>query len=207
MVSFDFGNALSGGLSGAAIGSAIPGVGSLAGGAIGGIAGLFGGSKKKRKKVGRFDKQQQQLYQDQNAALYGQGPFSDLYNYDEQAANQNFEQMYSRPAYRQFQENVIPGITGSFRGRNLQNSSYAGEALGRAGRDVQESLDAQRANVLYSGQQAAQQRKAGGLERLLGMQTFGYEQPQESGIDSILRSLAPLGGDYLERTLRKYRAQ
>lgn len=197
MGKYDYGAAASGALTGAGVGSAIfPGVGTAIGAGIGGLVGLFGSKKKKKKKpkqISTLDPKQQTLYDEDVKSLYGNGQFSNLYNFDADAANKNFDQMYSRPAYRNFEENVVPKITGQYRSGNLENSSYSAEALSKAGRDVQENLDAHRGNMIYQGSQAAQDRKFQAIDRTLGRQTFAYEQPQESrnGVDQILNSLGP----------------
>lgn len=173
---------LSGAASGAALGSAIlPGVGTAIGAVGGGLLGLFSGKKKKKKakKVSTLDPSQQRLYQAKIDALNGKGPFGDLYKFDQDAARKNFEQTYAKPAYQNFQEGIVPGITGSFRGQNLQNSSYLGGALSKAGTDVQRGLDAQLANLLYQGQQSSMDRRSQGLNDLLNMQTFAYDRPQQ----------------------------
>ncbi len=214
MASFGRGlsGAVSGGMSGASIGSAIPGVGTAIGGLggaiIGGIGGLFGKKKKKRapKPISTLDPQQQQVYQDYVGSLRGQGPHSDLYNYDTAGANQNFDLNVGRPAYRNFQENVIPSITGQFRSGNLQNSTYAGNALARAGRDVQEGLDAQRSNMVFQGQQNAQANKQNALQNILGTQTQAYQRPTErtpGTMDQILNTLGPSAAEWFADYLKK----
>ncbi len=215
MAKLDFGGGVSGAVSGAttgaSIGSIIPGVGTAIGGAVGGLVGgiasLFGKKKKKKPKpISTLDPQQQALYKDYVSSIRGQGPFSDLYNYDTQGANQNFDANVSRPAYRNFQENIIPGITGQFRNNNLQNSTYTGEALGRAGRNVQENLDAQRSNMIFNGQQQAQQNKQNAIQNVLGTQTFAYSKPgpqNPSTIDQILGSLGGASGEWIADFLKK----
>ena len=156
------GGAVSGAMSGASIGSVIPGVGTAIGGAVGGlvggIAGLFGKKKKKKpKKMSTLDPQQQSLYNDYISSIRGEGPMKDMYNFDAEGYNDVFDKTIGRAANRNFQENIIPGITGQFRSNNLMNSSYAGESLSRAGRDVQENLDAQRSQNVFQGQQQANQ--------------------------------------------------
>jgi hypothetical protein len=208
MGKYNTGNAISGAMTGASIGSAGGPWGTLAGGIVGGALGLFGSKKKKKKKakpISTLDPQQQQLYGDYNAGVYGEGPFADLYNYDAEAANANFENMYSKPAYRQFQENVVPIITGQFRGANIMNSSYTGEALSRAGRDVQENLNAQRANMVYQGTQAALDRKQGAIDKILSMQTFAMNKPTArtpGTIDQILSTLGPAAGEWFADYLK-----
>jgi hypothetical protein len=203
----NFGGGLSGAASGAAIGSSFGPIGTGVGAAVGGIAGLFGGKKKKKKPkpVSTLDPQQQGLYNDYVGSLRGQGPLKDLYNYDVNQANQVFDANTARPAYRGFQENIIPNITGQFRQNNLMNSSYTGEALGRAGRNVQENLDALRAQQNFAGQQGAQQSKQDALNKILNMQTFANSVPQErapSTIDQILGSVAPQAGNFFADFLK-----
>lgn len=200
------GGALSGAATGASIGSVVPGIGTAIGGAIGGIAGglggLFGGGRKKKKKPKRLsslDPQQQALYNDYIKSIRGNGPFSDLYDYDAQGANDNFDQNVSRPAYRNFNENIVPSITGQFRSQGLGNSTYAGEALSRTGRDIQENLDAQRSNMQFQGQQGSNANKQNAINSALGLQTFAYSKPEAptpSGIDQILGSVAPQAGKW-----------
>lgn len=213
MVKLNVGDAASGAATGAYVGSTFGPVGTAVGGIVGGAFGLFGKKKKKKKakKVSTLDPTQEKLYGDYSSSLYGEGPFSDLYNYDAEAANQNFDQMYSRPAYRKFQENIVPTITGQYRGGNIMNSTYSAEALSRAGRDVQENLNAQRANMVYQGTQEANQRKYDAINKILGMQTFAYQKPQEgapSTIDQILGSVGKDAGswiaDYVKTNARPF---
>ena len=210
------GGAVSGAASGAYVGSIGGPIGTAVGAGLGflggGASGLFGGKKKKKKgqngpnKLSTLDPQQQQLYDQYVSSLRGEGPFSNLYNYDTEGANANFDANVSRPAYRNFQENIIPGITGQFRGGNLGRSSYVGESLSRAGRDVQEGLDAQRSNMIFQGQQQANMNKQNAINNILGTQTFSYEKPEAktpSTIDQILGSLGPAAGEWLADYFKK----
>lgn len=200
----DFGAGITGAMSGAGLGSAFGPPGAIIGGLAGGIAGLFGGPKKKKAKkpqrISTLDKSQSRLNQQQYQALRGEGQFADLYNYNPQMANKVFDQTIGRPAYRAFQEEVVPGITGAFRTQGLQNSSYVADALAKRGRDVQESLDAQRTQYLYGQEQNAQQAKRSAIENLQNRQTFAYEMPQAPApnagagsfdIGAILNSITP----------------
>lgn len=199
-----WGSAFSGAGTGAALGSTAGPWGTVVGGAAGFFTGLFGGGKKKKgkpKKYSTLDPRQEKLYAQQEAALNGEGEFADLYNFDPEAANANFEANVARPAYRQFNEEVIPGITGQFRGNNLQNSTYAGEGLARAGRDVQEGLNTARSNVIYQGTQEAKKNKMSAIENMLNRSTFAYDtggEQEPSTIDQILDSLGPATGKWVE---------
>lgn len=190
----DLGGGLGGAASGAAIGSAFGPIGTGVGAVAGGLLGLFGRKKKKPKKVSTLDKTQQGIYDKYAQGLQGQGQFADLFNFDAEGARKNFNSMYAQPAYQQFQEEVVPGITGQFRGGNLQNSSYLGGALSKAGTDVQRNLDAQLANMLYQGQNDSVNRRINGINNILNTQTFAYKQPQQSAGDQIFGSLMDIGG-------------
>ena len=129
-----------------------------------------------------------------------------MYNFDAEGYNDVFDKTIGRQANRNFQENVIPGITGQFRSNNLMNSSYAGESLARAGRDVQENLDALRSQNVFAGQQQANQNKQNAINSVLGTQTFAYDKPgaQSPGvIDQILGSVGPAAGEWFADYLKK----
>jgi len=85
------------------------------------------------------------------------------------------------------------------------NSSYSGEALSRAGRDVQENLDGLRSQNIFQGQQQANQNKTNGINSVLNTQTFAYmqpgEQPAGSVIDQILGSIGPAAGKFVANAL------
>lgn len=166
---------------------------ALAGGA-GLLGGLFGGrsSSLKPERVSSFDPTQKKLYEQYaNALMGGGGPLADIFNYDPEQLKQLYTQQFAEPAYQQFQEEIIPGITGQFRGQNLENSSYAAGAVGKAGENVQSNLNAQLANMLYNAQQQSLQRKQAGLGNLLGMQTFAYN---DSPLMQLLNQLSGSAG-------------
>jgi hypothetical protein len=196
MAKFDTETAASGAVSGATIGSTFGPWGAAIGGLAGGALGLFGKKKKKKPKpISTLDPQQQKLYNDYIAGIRGEGPFSNLYNFDTEGYNKVFDQTIGRQANRNFQENTIPGITGQFRGSNLMNSSYTGEALSRAGRDVQENLDALRSQNVFQGQQEAQRARRAGITDVLG--THSVPQEKKGILDQILGQVGPAAGEYL----------
>lgn len=195
--------ALGGASTGASIGSIIPGVGTAIGGAvgglIGGITGLFG-KKKKKKKVSAFDPNQQKLNAKQHEAILGKGPLADLYNYDPEAANSVFDKNIANKAYRDLNESAIPSITGQFRNQGLMQSSYAGDAIAKLTRDVQENLDAQRTQYLYGEQKDARAAKRNAVDALQGRQTFAYDTSAGNrgfDINSVLKSITPQMTDQL----------
>lgn len=193
--------ATSGALTGATLGSAVPGLGTAIGAGLGGVAGgllgLFGNRRKKPKKVSTFDRSQQDLFKQYIQSLQGQGgQFSDSLNFNPEQTQDFFQKNVAQPSYQNFQENVIPGITGQFRGANLQNSSYLGGALAKAGTDVQRNLDAQLSRMLFEGQNNSLDRRLSALNNILGTQTFAYQKPQQSAIDSMLSGFSGAAGKY-----------
>jgi len=144
---------------------------------------IFGPSK-----ISTMDKTQRGLYKQYAQALQGGGgPLADIFGFDPEKIRDLYTKQYAEPAYQQFEEEVVPGITGAFRGQNLQNSSYLGGALSKAGTNVQKDLDAQLANMLYGAEQSSINRKQQGLQGLLNMQTFAYQQ---SPLMQLLQGLA-----------------
>ena len=190
MASLNLGGSVSGAASGAATGGSIGGLpGAVVGGIFGAATGLFG-KKKKKRKISTFDKKQQQINDLQGQGLLGQGPLADLYNYNPQEANAVFDKTIANPAYRGFQENIVPTITGQFRSEGLQNSSYAGDALSKAGRDVQEMLDARRAEYLYGEQNNARTARRQGIENYQNRSTQAWDANNPSmDITDIINSI------------------
>jgi hypothetical protein len=143
-----------------------------------------------------MDKRQKGLYKEYHRGLQGEGQFANLFNFDEASAMKNFQTSYANPAMKNWQENMVPGITGSFRGGNLQDSSYLGGALAKSGADIQTDLNAKMADMLYSGNQSAMERRLKGLNDILNMQTFAVEGAQPNPMDSFSSGMASGIGKY-----------
>lgn len=201
----DWTGGATGAIGGASKGATIGGPwGAAVGGVIGGATGLFGGGRKKKKKpISSLDKRQQELNKQQHQSILGEGPLADLYNYDPEAANAVFDKNVANPAYRKFKEELAPGITGQFRSQGLMNSSYAGDALSKAGRDIQENLNAQRSQYLYGEQKDARKAKRNAIENLQNRQTFAYDTAAGTNkgfdINAILKSISPEMTDQLAK--------
>ncbi len=183
MSKFNTESAFGGGVTGASYGGTAAGIpGAIIGGVAGFVSGgLFGGKKKKKpKKLSTLDANQQNLYDQYSQGVQGQGPMADLFKFDPEQATDVFNKLYAKPAYQKFQEEVVPGITGAFRGKNLQNSSYLGGALAKAGTDVQNNLNANMSNMIYKGQQDSISRRIDAVNNILNTQTFAY-QKDDSG--------------------------
>lgn len=195
----DWGSALGGAGTGAIYGAQFGGpVGGAIGGAIGGIAGLFGG-KRKAKKLSTFDPQQQGLYDQYMQSLQGKGgPLGDLYGqFNPEETRDVFNQQFAQPAYQKFNEEIVPSITGQFRGKNLQNSSYLGGALAREGRNVQNNLNGNLSQMLSQAREAQNSRRQQGVQNSLGMNSFDYSKQQPSIFDNLMGSLSQGAGQLL----------
>lgn len=166
-------------------------------GLLGGIGEFLFGKAKQPKQVSTLDPQQRHLFDQYIQGLQGQGgPLGDVFGqFDPQQQRELFQKEYAKPAYENFQQNIVPGITGQFRGNNLQNSSYAGQALANAGRGVQQGLDTNLARILYEAQQGSLNRRHQGANFALGQSTFGFQQPQEDPFQSLLKGLAGSAGN------------
>lgn len=171
--------------------------GFAAGGPVGGVIGLTKGffGKKKRKKS-HLEKRQKQLNKDQYSAFQGEGPLADLYNYDPEKANEVFDKTIGRYAYRDLHERAIPEVTGQFRNKGLMQSSYAGDAIAKLTRDVQESLDAQRAQTLYNEQKEARQAKRQGIEQYQN-RSAPVKQQKTSGGGFDVGNIVNIAKDFL----------
>lgn len=105
---------------------------------------------------------------------------------------------FQRPAMRQFEQEIVPGIAERFTQAGGQRSSAFGQQLGQAGANLAENLSAQRAGL----QQNSLQQLLALLGQGLGTQTFkpfqipgssGFLQGLSGGIGSGLGSFGSLG--------------
>lgn len=160
-------------------------------GGLGGIGGLFGSSKPG--KISLLDQQQTDLRDQLIQGLQGQGQFANLFSTDPQQTANLFNQAVAQPAITQFQEEVLPQITGQFRGAGLGNSTFAGQASARAGEGLERQLASALANTQFQQQNTAQNRMQEMLQRILGTPSFGYTQPQQSGVSNLFNSIAQFG--------------
>lgn len=163
-------------------------------GALGAGGSAIRGSKKP-KKVGLLSPGQQDIQSLIQAAIQGQGPLANITSNDPQQSAQRFSQAVAEPLITQFQEEILPSITGQFRGKGLGQSTFAGQAAARAG----EGLERQLASGLSQFQSSQDQQAASNLMRLLGLsqgtKEFGFQQPQASPLDAILAQVTGAGLD------------
>lgn len=183
----DWGNVATDTTTGALTGFTVGGPpGAFIGGAVGAVKGFFGGRKRKAKKRSTMDKKQQQLNDQQYEAINGRGPDADLYNYDPQKANDVFDKNVANRAYKKFEEDLAPRITGNFRSEGLGKSSYVGDALTKLASDIQEDLNGKRTQTLYDLENNTKNAKRKAYEDYQNRTTFDYDkEPQrpDSGFD------------------------
>lgn len=193
-------SALGGAGTGALYGHQMAGLpGAAIGGIGGGLMGLFSGGDKKKKRTSSLDPKQEELYGQWIQALMGQGgPLADVFSqFNPQQLQELFQQTVANPSYQNFNENVIPSITGQFRGQNLQNSSYMGGALAKEGGRLQQNLDNQLAQLMYQGGRDQSTTRNNAIQNILGMSTFAYDKPQPTAIESLLGGLSSGVGQWL----------
>lgn len=158
------------------------------------LADFFLGKKPKTKYQSNLSKEQQPLLQQLLASLQGQGAggafgsvsdyYRDLLSPDSQTAQAMFA-----PEIRNFNEEIIPGLSEQFAGMGsggLSSSGFRNAAVG-AGTDLQERLANIRAQLRQQG--------AAGLTGLgqFGLNQFGT-QTYQPGSQGFLSALAPLAG-------------
>ena len=158
------------------------------GGSQGRWGGSFTGTPGSIQAMPNFSPEQQSMLGQLVSGLGGQGgPL--------QGGLQNLQQMlsggseaYEKPAMRQFNEQIIPGIAERFTGMGAgaQQSSAFGQQLGQAGAGLSENLAMQR-----EGQ------KSQGLQQLMQMLGIGMQSPfqymqipgTEGGLSKLLGGL------------------
>jgi len=109
----------------------------------------------------KVQKRQRKTVDDLIASLYGQGPYSQLFNMDEDA----FQKSYVDPAMALFQNQIAPQIQQQYINSGLQRGSGMEAQLTRAGVDLEQMLNQQ----YYQMQQDAMNRQMSALQNILGM--------------------------------------
>lgn len=139
------------------------------------LGGLFGGSQKETPIQG----QQRQAIDDILKSISGEGPYSNLF----QANNEDFEKFFIEPAKQQFQSQIAPQIQQAYISSGQQRGTGLDDTLTRAGVDLDQMLNQFR----FQQQQGAQKRQLSALERILGQKAGVAEQP--SPFESLTQGL------------------
>jgi len=115
---------------------------------------------------------QQELVDQLLASLGGQGPYSNLFNVDENT----FQKSYVDPMKQKFESQIAPQIQESYITSGQQRGTSLDDTLTRAGVDMDQLLNQQYAQM----QQGAQNRQATAMGSILGMQP-GAQDAQSPG--------------------------
>jgi len=155
---------------GGTIGSLIPGVGTAIGTGVGGlIGGAAGGLLGRQNKQTPMQAKQQELIDQLLASLGGEGPYSNLFNVDENA----FQKSYVEPMKQKFQSQIAPQIQQSYIASGQQRGTGLDDTLTRAGVDMDQLLNQYYAQM----QEGAMGRKANAMGGILQMGAGAPETP------------------------------
>ncbi len=142
----------------AAIPAAIQAAGSIGGGYL---AGRNSGQETK------MERQKRKLVDQLLSSLSGEGPYSDLYNFDEDVFNRSFKE----PALATFRNQISPQIQQQFIASGQQRGTGLDDQLLRAGVDLDQLLNSHMASM----QEGAQNRKQNALSAILGVGAGGTQ--------------------------------
>src|SRR5690242_11049803 len=143
---------------------------------------LFGG-KDKIKKAGTLTPEQEQLMSLINEGLTkGEGPLADIFGSFDKGA---FEEGVSKPALKQFQEEILPLLQEKF----IAGNQVGGSGMQRAGLKAGTDLQSKLAQLMYEAQQGQKQNKIAGVNTLLGRQGFEniYKQGSEGALSGFIK--------------------
>lgn len=142
---------------------------------------LFG-TKGKSKQLPLQTPEQQQLLQLITDSLQGgDNALSDIFGgFDKQG----FEEGVSKPALKQFQDEILPMIQEKF----IAGNQVLGSGLQRAQLKAGEDLQSRLAQLMYGAQQAHQQNRLQGVNTALG--TRAFENIYKPGTQGALQGFA-----------------
>ena len=199
-----FEDILKGAGTGATMGSTLGPWGALAGGAIGGIGSAILG--RGQPKESSMQTKQRELVDQLLASLQGEGPYSNLFNVDEEA----FQRSFVDPMKQRFASQIAPQIQQSYIASGQQRGTGLDDTLTRAGVDMDQLLN----QYYYQQQQNAMNRQANTMGTILGLgagvtpgQTVGEAAMQ--GLGGFLgspgfgESLQDIIGSYTKRPQTK----
>jgi hypothetical protein len=138
-------------------------------GAAGSAAsGYLSGAGSARKET-KMEKTKRKLVDQLIASLGGNGPFSDLYNFDENVFNKSFVE----PAQAKFRNQIAPQIQQQYIQYGQQRGTGLDDTLTRAGVD----LDAELNKFMYQAQQDAMNRKQNTIGGILNSGSGAQNTP------------------------------
>lgn len=142
-----------------------------------GAGGLFSGNETSTQA------NQRQLIDELMSSLKGDGPYSDLFNVDDDA----FQKSYIDPAKARFRNQIAPQIQEQYIASGQHRGTSMEDTLTRAGVDLDQMLNEQYMNF----QQSGQRNQMDAMSKILGAGT-GSQGPQ-SGFDKFSQGI----GGYL----------
>ena len=187
---------------GAAAGSIVPGVGTAIGTAAGGlIGGAAGGLLGRQNKETDMQRKQRELVDQLLSSLGGQGPYSNLFNVDEES----FQRSFVDPMKQKFSSQIAPQIQQSYIASGQQRGTGLDDTLTRAGVDMDQLLNQYYAQM----QEGAMNRQMGAMGQILGQQgaptTPSAGQAAMQGIGGYLSSdkfgkdIGNITGSFIDR--------
>lgn len=156
---------------------------------------MLWGSPEKHERVSTLTEGQQPILEQLLAAIQGQGAggaFGSAADYYRMILEDNPElmQQFMAPEMRQFNEQIIPGLSEQFAGMGsggLSSSGFRNAAV-NAGTDLQERLGAMRANLKQNAAQGMQ-----GLGQM-GLGNYSQDVITQQGSGGLMDQLIPLAG-------------
>lgn len=138
------------------------------------------------KQVSAISPEEKQFLDLINQAVSGTGPLAGLGQYNPAETASRFNQAVAQPLITQFNEEILPGITGQFRGAGLGRSTFAGQAAARAGEGLERQLSSGLAQYQTSQQNQANQNLLNLLNLYLGKEQTALQAPQPSTAEKAL---------------------
>ena len=155
---------------------------------------LFG-KKGKTKQISTLTPEQKQLMELINEGLTsGEGPFGDLFGGFNQ---EQFDEGIAKPAFKMFQEDVLPQIQEKFIAGNQVLGSGMRRGQLKAGVDLQDKL----AQLMYQAQQDQQKNKLAGINSILGTKAFEnvYKPGTTGAVGGFFQGLTSNSGPMLDK--------
>jgi len=146
----------------------ISGGGALAGGIFAGQSGGQGET--------RMQRTQRKLIDQLIKSLGGDGPYSDLFNFDEDA----FKKSFVEPAQARFRNETAPNIQQQYIASGQQRGTGLDDTLTRAGVDLDSLLN----QHMMQYQEAAKGRQQSAIGSILGMGA-GAQDPRSLGQSAL----------------------
>lgn len=143
---------------------------------------LFGSKGKSKKLTTKTPEQEALLKLITDSLQGGDTALSDLFGSFDKGA---FEEGVSKPALKQFTDEILPQLQEKFIAGNQVLGSGLQRAQTKAGSDLQSKL----AQLMYQAQQQQQQNKMSGINTALGTQAFEniYKPGTEGAVQGFVK--------------------